>query len=278
MTPRIYPCRQTRGLDKKMKNVTVALMTCLIILCGAVFAAPARAYELVGLPGSTWGQLTHDNGPLSGSGAMGNINQGIDWVKLPGDVTLDTYVEYRWRSRTRNKLYYDAQGPVVGVELKKSYFKLGADYYWERLVELHRTSYDREFYLTWYYWWDLKRADIAWLKGVYGLPGSTWGTLTYDVNGINGSGAMGYVNQGIDWIKLPGDVILNTFVELRHRSRTRNKPYYDAEGPAAGVEFKKSFLRAGADYYWERYPALHQSSERLEYYVSWYYYWDLLKK
>lgn len=261
--------------------MSISVRNLIVFVSAAAFgimaAGPAEAFEIVGLPGSTWGQVTHDaDSGLTGTGFMGFVNQGIDWTKLPGDITLNTFVEYRYRTRTENSTYYDTQGPAIGIELKKTYFRLGADYYRERLTELDRTSDNKEFYFSWYYDWDL-RGRAPWFKWGRALPGSTWGFVSYDMNSINGSGAMGFVNQGIDWAVLPGDVVFNTFAEYRHRSRTRNKDYYDAEGPAIGIEFRKSYFRFGIDYYWERFTALGESSNKFQYYVTWFYDWNLKK-
>ena len=110
---------------------------------------------------------------------------------------------------------------------------------------------------------------------IEGLPGSTWGHAAYEKSDIAGPGIMGYVNQGIDWVKLPGDLTLNTFAELRYRLRENNKEFYNAYGPAVGVELQRSPIHFGIDYYWEQYPELKETSDRLQFYVRWYYDWDL---
>lgn len=109
------------------------------------------------------------------------------------------------------------------------------------------------------------------------MPGSTWGQLTHDVDDLVGSGAMGYINQGIDWVKLPGDITLNTFAEFRYRLRTKNDEFFDAYGPAVGVELKKWMFHLGASYYWEHFPEADESSRKVQYYLNWFYGWDLLK-
>lgn len=120
-------------------------------------ARPVAVAAIEGLPGSTWGQLTHDVDELTGSSAMGYINQGVDWVTLPGAITLNTYAEFRYRFREENNDFFNSYGPAVGVELRKHVFKLGLDYYWERFPEVTETSNKLQYYLNWYYGWDLKR-------------------------------------------------------------------------------------------------------------------------
>jgi len=110
--------------------------------------------------------------------------------------------------------------------------------------------------------------------GYEALPGSTWGQLTYDDDNLVGSGTMGYFNQGIDWTILPGGVKFNTFGEVRYRFRSENRPYYNAYGEALGFEFKKSIFHLGADFLWETFPELPERSNKVQYYLTWFYDWD----
>jgi hypothetical protein len=255
-----------------------------VLLYGFVLIAPMSAQGIEGLPGSTWGILTDSVNGLTGSGGMGWVNQGIDWITWPGGITFNTYAEYRYRNRTKQNQYYDAQGPALGFEFKKSFLRMGMDYYWEKFPAWPggvQHSNSGEFYLTGYYDWDLNRFSSINITGVTGLPGAIWADLTYDAKGLTGSGATGWVNQGIDWTTLPGGIRFNTFAEYRYRHRTKQNQYYDAQGPALGLEFKKSFLRLGMDYYWESYPESFPNqpgrSNYLEFYLSWYIDWDLKK-
>ncbi|MBI1819411.1 MAG: hypothetical protein HYR81_03700 [Nitrospirae bacterium] len=127
-----------------------------ILLLAAGLGFPGKALAIQGFPGSTWDQVSHDVDRLVGTGAMGNINQGIDWVTLPGGITLNTFAEVRYRFRSENRPYFNEYGEAVGVEFKKSIFHLGADYVWERYPEIPDTSNKVQFYLTWFYDWDMK--------------------------------------------------------------------------------------------------------------------------
>ncbi len=116
---------------------------------------------------------------------------------------------------------------------------------------------------------------LATPAGAIDFPGSTWGQLTHDVDRLSGSGTMGYINQGIDWTTLPGGFKFNTFAEFRYRLRSLNNEFFNAYGPAIGLQFKKSYFKFGMDYYWERYPMLSESTNKLQYFVNWYYDWNL---
>lgn len=246
----------------------------VVLLC---IYLPAETLAIEGLPGSTWGLVNddYDKNGLTGSGAMGFVNQGINWFVLPGGAILNTYVEYRYRGRDKEKLYYNSYGPALGLELRKSYFTAGIDYYRERFPELKETSNSRSLYGTWYYDWQLERATRRY--PTLDFPGSSWGRVQYDLGGLTGSGAMGFINQGIDWFTFSGGIVVNTFVEYRYRGRTKERSFFNANGPAVGLELRKAFLRFGISHYWERFPVLNQSSNTAQLYVTWYYNWDLMR-
>ncbi len=243
-----------------------------------VLLLPSRGLAIEGLPGSTWGEASHDVDSLVGSGAMGYVNQGVDWIVLPGGVAFNTYAEFRYRLRSRNNDFYNAYGPLVGAELRKWIFKAGVDYIWERFPNLSETDNKFQYYLRWYDAWDLKNA-VPTLKTlpVAGLSGSIWGELSHDVDSLVGNGAIGYLNQRVDWIVLPGHITLNTFAEFRYRLRSRNNDFYNAYGPAIGVELRQSVFRLGADYFWERYPGLNETDSKVQFYLTWFVDWDLMR-
>jgi hypothetical protein len=234
---------------------------------------PASGYEA--LPGSTWGQVTHDDDTLVGNGTMGYINQGIDWTTLPGGIKFNTFGELRYRFRSENRTYYNAYAEALGLEFKKSIFHLGADYVWESYPEIPDHSNKVQYYLTWFYDWDLKKTKSGKMKR---FPGSFWGQVTHDVDSLVGTGTMGYLNQGVDWTTLPGGIILNSFAEIRWRFRNENRDYFDAYSEALGVELKKSAFHLGVDYLWEKYPDLNDYSDKLQVYLTWYTDWNLKPK
>lgn len=261
---------------KIKKNLS--FLTLFLCMLAAVFFAPASSKAIEGLPGANWVFFSHDIHGLTGSGGMGWIEQGIDWVKLPGDIMVNTYIDYSVRDRTKEEEYYDVRGPSVGLRLKKSYFDLGINYYWLDYPKLKTSDSKEEGYQVtfgWYYTRDLKSKDSEFLALAY--PFSTWGRLSHDGNGITGSSAMGWIQQGIDWFKLPGDITVDTYVKYSYRGRTKEKDYFNAQGPSVGLEFSKSYFKAGISYYWEEYPKLNEKQETAQYYFGWYYYWDLMK-
>lgn len=262
-----------------IKRPSACVLTSLVLLGLLFFASAARAIE--GYPGSTWGVVTDSSSDVSGSGNMGWVNQGIDWITLPGGVVLNTFAEYRYRDRSRQPEYFSAQGPAVGLEFRKSFLRLGASYYRETLPNYPNApqrSTTRETYLAGYYAWDLAGTAELHTPGAIGLPGAVWFNLSHNINGLTGSGGMGWINQGIDWFTLPGGAVCATYAEYRYRARTKFEDYYDVRGPAVGLEFKKPLFRIGTNYSWQYYPVLEQRSSALEFYATWYIDWDLKSK
>ena len=274
--------RSRLGID--VPTSYLRLLLCGVLFCVVSLIASTPAQGIEALPGSTWGSVSYSAQGQTGTGFMGWINQGIDWTTLPGGITLNTYAEYRYRSQTENKDYFNAQGPVLGLEFRKWFLRLGTDYYWEVFPDWPgggMRSNNHEYYLAGYYNWDVSKLSGMNSSKIVGLPGSIWFNLTYDAKGLTGSGSMGWINQGIDWVTLPGGIVFDTYVEYRYRSQTKQKEYYNAYGPVVGLEFKKSFFRLGADYYWRKYPEWPVGGQRtnyLEFYLTWYVDWDLKKK
>jgi hypothetical protein len=234
----------------------------------------ASAEVILGAPGSLWGQVYQDSEGLNGSGVIGNVSQGIDWFEIGGGVVVNTFAEYRYRARERNNLYYDAQGPAVGIQLKWEWLQMGYDVYWERFPELEESYTNKEYFITGYYDWEFESDEPS--RWNDGFPGAIWIFLSHDETGINGDGGMGYVNQGIDWFTFGPGITFNTYAEYRFRNRSKNNEYYDTGGPAVGMEFRLPPFNVGAAYYWERLPIIGENSYSLQFYLTCYLDWDLL--
>ena len=252
----------------------------LWMMLGGLAIAPSDAQAIEAYPGSTWGNVSYSPNDESGNRVMGWVNQGIDWTTLPGGVVVNTFAEYRYRDRSKQPEYYNSQGPALGLELKWSVLKLGVNHYWETMPDYPggaQHSSIRQYYLTGFTDWDLtKKADLR-VPGAIGLPGSVWFNMNYDINGLTGSGGMGWINQGIDWFTLSGGAVFTTYAEYRYRARTKLDEFYDARGPVLGLEFRMPLVRVGADYYWQYFPVQNERINYLEFYLTWYVDWDLKK-
>jgi hypothetical protein len=255
-----------------MKKTIICLGLLALVSTGNAFADFPEAY-----PGSFWGTATRDRSGVEGWGTQGNVNQGVQLFTLPGSIPFKLYGAYSWRLRTENNTYYSANGPALGGEFAWKFFNFGAAY--ERLTYplLDTVTRDFSFYLTWY-----ARVDFFSSGGqssllglsVLGFPTTTWGRLSYDLNDIEGAGTMGWISQGIDWFRLPGDIVFRTLAIYRWRFRTLNEQYYDAHGPGVGIELGRKSVDLGASYSWQMYPHLNQTASDLYFYLTWYLSWD----
>ena len=259
-------------MNLRAGGLTLALLSGL--------AASAAAYAPLGYPGSTWGNLSRDLDGLEGNGTMGNIRQGVDWAKLPGGVTFNTFGAYRWRFRSEQRPYYNAAGPGVGFDFSRGPLAAGLDLSWVRYPELSRDTRDFLLYGSWYRRWDISRwtGKPYWgLRSALAVPFSTWGRVEYDIDGVEGAGSQGWVKQGIDWVKVQG-VILNTFASYNWRLRSDNQKFYNAHGPAVGVQFDRGPLNLVLDYNWRSYPQLQEYTRTFGLTLTWYYGWDFKRR
>lgn len=251
---------------------------CLVVSFLFLYASPSAAIE--GLPGGTWADFNKDLDGFTGSGVMGWVKQGIDWVELPGDVMVNTYVEYSLRDRTKKETYYDTKGRSVGLKFEKSYFDLGTEYYQDYYPKLRERESGYRHIFGWYYSQDLKKKDFDLLLfnkiPLEGLPFSTWGKLSHDASGLTGSSGMGWIKQGIDWVTLPWDVTVNTYIKYSYRGRTKEGTHFDAHGPSIGLEMTKSYFNLGVAYYREKFPKLSERHYAGQIFAGWYYTWDLM--
>ena len=233
---------------------------------------------IVGLSGYSYGSLFHDlHGPY-GTGVSALVNQGIDWVKLPWDVLLRTYGELWYRTRSEDATYYDLAGHALGMELKKSDFRLGAEYVSEQYSRQDKSDAGVKLFLSWYYDWYKytydRSEDAGWLN-IHSFSGSTYGKVSQDLGGSTGTTVSGSINQGIDWAVLPGNIMLNSFLEYRCSFRTRDNVYYNEHGPAVGTELQKAPFRLGIEYYLEHDTERNELIPRTTVYLKYYFGWDL---
>ena len=233
--------------------------------------------RIEGLYGSTYGSIGQDLLGSTGFAVSASIQQGIDWVRLPGDITFSTYAEYKYSTRTSERRYFDQSGYGVGLEFRKSIFKFGAEYFWDTYTQRNQTKTTQLLYLSWFDEWTKRiwfADEDSWLK-LNALSGSTYGKTTHDFSGSTGTSLSGYINQGIDWFTLPGAITFNTYAEYRLSFRTRDTLFYNSHGPAVGLEFQKKPFTLGANYVWQMYPERGLIDRQAGFYLRWFYDWDL---
>ncbi len=238
----------------------------------------AKILSLVeGLPGHTWGGGAKDVNGMTGTELIFTVNQGIDWVTFPGDITLNTFAEYGYRNRTMENIYFRQRSKTLGVELQKGFLRLGVEYSWEKFPNLHQTDLIKNQYVDWYYdWYKFMRRKLSdsWVK-FDSFTGHSYGRLNNDIDNDTGTGISGVVNQGIDWFTLPGDITFNTYAEYRFSFRTKDNYYYNYHSTGVGMVFEKAAFEVGIEYFRQRFTKQNITEKNLEVYVKWYHDWDV---
>ncbi len=247
------------------------------LLALAASASSAAAYAPVGYPGGVWGNASRDFSGFEGWGVQSWARQGVTWATLPWNVPFQSFAYYRVRSRSENRPFFNAHGPAFSVELSKGFATLGADFYWQQYPELRRREDHHELFASWYKRIDLARGSKPKLLGVplQGFPLTTWGRLSRDLDGLEGNGAQGWIQQGIDIVRLPGAIMVTPFTAYRWRIRSENRTFFNVHGPAIGIEFSRGPISLGFEQAWRRYPGLQRTERAVQAYLAWYYEWDL---
>ncbi len=246
-----------------------------LLACAAISSAEVpEAY-----PGSFWGNATHDFNNVEGWGTQGRLYQAIQWTTLPGDFALKTYAAMSWRLRSENQKFFNAYSPAIGVEVTRDFLTIGADYEWRDYPTLGTDKHNFFLYLIWYKEMDFfKPAEgKPSLLGipVLGFPTTTWGHASQEFNNLEGTGTQGWISQGINWIRLPQNIILTTQATYHWRVRTKNQEFYNSHGPGLGVELGRNPLKFGVGYRWQRFPERKRTTGAWRIYLTWYLDWDL---
>lgn len=235
--------------------------------------------QFIALPGSTWGSVDHNLRDQETYVSL-LINQGIDWAVLPGEITVNTFFEYRsihndWQS------IYDDDEVVFGAELQRAPFKLGIEYAPARWRGAEGASSTTNAYLGWYHSWYhflRRRGSTTWNPlDVDAYDGAVYGRVIHNLDEETTT-ARGFVRQGMDWFTADtwaGEITLNTYAAYRYRLRTREAFWYNAHGPAIGIELNRSPFSLGMDYMRQYNPRRGTAENRYGIYLTWYYDWNL---
>ncbi|MEK7124050.1 MAG: hypothetical protein AAB851_04120 [Patescibacteria group bacterium] len=101
-----------------MKKIILILV---MLFCGiAGLAGTASAYEPLGYPYSSWGEVGQTfEGLEKGLKADGYLEQGVDWVKLH-NWTLNTFAGFRFTFSDQAEQYWNNKyGPWLGLKIKR---------------------------------------------------------------------------------------------------------------------------------------------------------------
>jgi hypothetical protein len=261
----------------------------IIFLTILWLALPKVVPAIEGLPGSTWGDL-HGEFPHPGdSDAIleGWIRQGIGWKrwnKGTKSFLLNTYVTARYKWDSRGYDYNNYLGPGVGASIDM-YAPEGPVISWgvEHIYQINYRSGDDQPYtalfMNWYYWWNIREKKY---------PGSTWGDLRYEVPNSGKSNLIleGWLRQGIvlkRWEKGRQTYVLNPYLGVRYKVDTEGFNWNNYLGPSVGIAVdmesaKGPLISLGVEYNWEKNLRSGPDINRVDVFMRWYAWWDLLKK
>ncbi|MBE0510564.1 MAG: hypothetical protein IBX49_07530 [Gammaproteobacteria bacterium] len=235
--------------------------------------------QFIALPGSTWGSVDHNLRDQETYVSL-LINQGIDWTVLPGEITVNTFFEYRAIHNDWQAIYDDDE-VVFGAELQRAPFKLGIEYAPARWRGTEGAPSTTNAYLGWYHSWYhflRRRGSTSWNPlDVDAYDGAVYGRVIHNLD-EDITTARGFVRQGMDWFTADtwaGEITLNTYAAYRYRLRTRDAFWYNAHGPAIGVELNRSPFSLGIDYMRQYNPRRSTAEHRYGIYLTWYYDWNL---
>lgn len=127
----------------------------MLILTVCLWAWPAASWAIEGFSGSLWGIGVYE-ALEQNPRALGQLRQGIDWFRIY-DAKFTTYAQFRYRFEDEESEFFDAYGPSLGLHLKRGPFRLGWEYEWERFPGRNRSETNSQFFLEWWYGWDLKK-------------------------------------------------------------------------------------------------------------------------
>jgi len=126
------------------------------------------------------------------------------------------------------------------------------------------------------------------VHAVEGLPGSAWGNIYWEVpkNGDNNLILEGWVRQGVAWEKWQKDTTsfqLTTYLTARYKWDSEKLDWNNYFGSAVGIALdmesaQGTLLSWGIEYVWENNIRTGDHTQRINVFMIWYFWWDLMKK
>lgn len=152
-----------RHLFFTMKHNLPRITLLPVALCAVLTATPAVASPL-GYPGSTW--AVAQRGVRFGTDSdntllQGKIEQGVDWLYLPGTVwRFNTYGSFTYSTDSVGYSYNNKASPAIGMKLTRRFdsssLEVGVQYGMERRWRGENTTVNGvTAYVSFWSGWDL---------------------------------------------------------------------------------------------------------------------------
>ena len=250
---------------------------------------PSVGRAIEGLPGSSWGELYGESTSNGYANAILNgwIRQGVAWKKWQkGSATLqlNTYITARYKWDSEGFDWNNYLGPGAGVALEM-YRQNGPVASWgvEHIYQINYRSADNAPYTAsfkdWSHWWDISNRQY---------PGQTWGAIRWEIPNSGDSNVTfeGWFRQGVVWKQWTynnSSCLLDPYVKVRFKVDSEGLDWNNYIAPGIGIAIdrenpKGPSLSWGIEYSWEKNLSSGSDAHKVELYMRWYAWWDLMQQ
>ena len=286
-----YPYfQQVRCLiySKSSGFLLLVILSCTLLL----LTKPVKAEKSLGTPGSTWGEIRfpgsaqpEDKNNLILEGA---VEQGVDFFRLSKNSALNLFGKLDY---TLDKEGYDWNRKLkLGAGLKLRHYlsdtvviAVGAKYEIDRRFVDDRTMQGFQLFSNWFGSWQLPSSNSGDSARALNFPGLTWGEVRYpgaqDPSEENNIVLEGYVEQGVDSMRLNGLGTINFYANLDYITDSKELDWNNSITPGIGVKLKKLIgsnvlLQFGIEVARERRWVSDQTDNVIFVYLNWSSWWD----
>ncbi|MCK5662132.1 MAG: hypothetical protein KAI17_01530 [Thiotrichaceae bacterium] len=268
------------------------LLFSILSIASILVTIPAKAEKILGTPGNTWGEIRfpgsaqpEDKHNLIIEGA---VEQGIDFYRLSSDSVLNIFSKLDYTSDTEGYDWNRKLKLGAGVKLRHylsdtTVIAFGAKYEIDKRFVDDRTMDGFQLFSNWYGTWDLPNVNSSDSGRAMSFPGITWGEIRYPGSQApsedNDIILEGYVEQGVDWMKLDTLGTINFYANLDYITDSKELDWNNSITSGVGIKLKKVIgsnllLEFGIEAAHERRWVSDQTDNVVFVYLNWSSWWD----
>ena len=268
--------------------VLLVILSCALLL----LTKPVKAEKSLGTPGSTWGEIRfpgsaqpEDKNNLILEGA---VAQGVDFFRLSKNSALNVFGKLDY---ALDKEGFDWNRKLrLGAGLKLRHYisdtvviAVGAKYEIDRRFVDDRTLEGFQLFSNWFGSWQLPNRHSGDSARALSFPGLTWGELRYPGSSDPAEESdivlEGYVEQGVDTMRLNGLGTINFYANLDYITDSKELDWNNSIATGVGVKLKKLIgsnllLQFGIEASRERRWVSGQTDNVIFVYLNWSSWWD----
>ena len=290
---RQIPCphfQQTRCLkySKSSAFLLLVILPCTLLL----ITKSVNAEKSLGTPGSTWGEIRfpgsaqpEDKNNLILEGA---VEQGVDFFRLSKDSAFNVFGKLDY---ALDKEGFDWNRKLrLGAGLKLRHYisdtvviAVGAKYEIDRRFVDDRTLEGFQLFSNWFGSWQLPSSKSNDSARALSFPGLTWGEVRYpgsqDPSEDGDIVLEGYVEQGVDAMRLNGLGTINFYANLDYITDSKELDWNNSIATGVGIKLKKLIgsnvlLQFGVEASRQRRWVSGQTDNVIFVYLNWSSWWD----